>query len=289
MSCMMLSPAHIATVAHGLSYLLNQSEMCQLSAADELRDALGACRYPHDFLYDDRRIYPVLYRHNEAAYEGRYKAEPDETDEVPAMPDNVPHLLHRLDYNKHYFLDADFFKFLKLLDCYIYQCEEQATADTNLQKALVKTSNHLYASAARSNGFRPALTNSTKHRPPLHPAPLKISTTVTPTARTTKSCACNSSFPESRTMKPAPCSKRTVSGGHPVRALGSASLPQTPNMQRTASWSFWTATKANNKSGHPSRAAPIQSGPAPSSRHKCREHRKTRKGDMNHDSQTAKH
>lgn len=101
MSCMMLSPAHIATVAHGLAYLLNQSEMCQLSAADELRDALGACRYPHDFLYDDRRIYPVLYRHNEAAYEGRYKAEPDETDEVPAMPDNVPHLLHRLDYNEH--------------------------------------------------------------------------------------------------------------------------------------------------------------------------------------------
>lgn len=119
MSCMMLSPAHIATVAHGLAYLLNQSEMCQLSAADELRDALGACRYPHDFLYDDRRIYPVLYRHNEAAYEGRYKVEPDETDEVPAMPDNVPHLLHRLDYNEHYFLDADFFKFLKLLDCYI--------------------------------------------------------------------------------------------------------------------------------------------------------------------------
>ena len=136
MSCMMLSPAHIATVAHGLAYLLNQSEMCQLSAADELRDALGACRYPHDFLYDDRRIYPVLYRHNEAAYEGRYKAKPDETDEVPAMPDNVPHLLHRLDYNEHYFLDADFFKFLKLLDCYIYQCEEQATADTNLQKRL---------------------------------------------------------------------------------------------------------------------------------------------------------
>ena len=47
--------------------------------------------------------------------------------------------------------DADFFKFLKLLDCYIYQCEEQATADTNLQKALVKTSNHLYAFAAQQN------------------------------------------------------------------------------------------------------------------------------------------
>lgn len=44
------------------------------------------------------------------------------------------------------------------------------------------------------------------------------------------------------------------------RALGSASLPQTPNMQRTVSWSFWTATKTNNKSGR-SRAAPIQSGP----------------------------
>ena len=34
-------------------------------------------------------------------------------------------------------------------------------------------------------------------------------------------------------------------------------------MQRTASWSFWTATKANNKSGHPSRAVPYESGPAP--------------------------
>ena len=104
-----------------------------------------------------------------------------------------------------------------------------------------------------------------------------MSDAATPTVRTTKSCACNSSFPESRTTKPAPCSKRTVSGGHPVRALGSASLPQTPNMQRTVSWSFWTATKTNNKSGHPSRAAPIQSGPAPSSRHKCREHHENEK------------
>lgn len=151
MSCMMLSPAHIATVAHSLAYLLNQSEMCQLSAAGELYDALSDCKYPHDFLYDDRKIYPVLYRHNELAYEGRYKVEPDETDEVPAMPDNVPHLLRHLSYNEHYFLDADFFKFLKLLDCFIYQCEEQATADTNLQKALVKTSIRLYAFAAHQN------------------------------------------------------------------------------------------------------------------------------------------
>lgn len=49
MSCMMLSPAHIATVAHGLAYLLNQSEMCQLSAADELRDALAALQIPARF------------------------------------------------------------------------------------------------------------------------------------------------------------------------------------------------------------------------------------------------
>lgn len=61
------------------------------------------------------------------------------------------------------------------------------------------------------------------------------------------------------------------------QALGSANLPQTQNMQRTASWSFWTATKANNKGGHPSRAAPHESGPAPSSRHKCREHHENEK------------
>ena len=151
MSCMMLSPAHIATVAHGLAYLLNQSERCQLSAAGELYDALINCKYPHDFLYDDSKIYVVLYRHNELAYTGRYKVKPGEANEVPAMPNNVPHLLHNLSYNEYCFLDADFFKFLKLLDCFIYQCNEQTTADTDLQKALVKTFIRLYAFDAHQN------------------------------------------------------------------------------------------------------------------------------------------
>lgn len=149
MSCMMLSPAHIATVAHGLAYLLNQSEMCQFSAAGELYDALIDCKCTHDF--DDHKIYNVLYRHNELAFNGCYKVDPDEPDEVPAMPDNVPHLLHNLSYNEYCFLDSDFFKFLKLLNCFIYQCNEQATADTDLQKALVKTSIRLYAFDAHQN------------------------------------------------------------------------------------------------------------------------------------------
>lgn len=143
-------PAHIATVAHGLSYLLNQSEMCQLSAADELRDALGACRYPHDFLYDDRRIYPFCTGTTKRRMKGAIRS--SRTKPTKCQPcRTMCRTCCRLDYNKHYFLDADFFKFLKLLDCYIYQCEEQATADTNLQKALVKTSNHLYAFAAQQN------------------------------------------------------------------------------------------------------------------------------------------
>lgn len=71
MSCIQLSEKHISAVAHGLAFILNGAGgMCRLAASyelPELYDALIACRYPHDFLFDDRKIYAVLYKLNEAA------------------------------------------------------------------------------------------------------------------------------------------------------------------------------------------------------------------------------
>lgn len=87
MSCIQLSEKHIAAVAHGLAFILNGAGgMCHLAASyelPELSDALSACRYPHDFLFDDRKIYAVLYKLNEAAYTGRYHLET--ADDVPAI------------------------------------------------------------------------------------------------------------------------------------------------------------------------------------------------------------
>lgn len=89
MSCIQLSTQHIAAVAHGLAFILNGAGgMCHLAASHELPelyDALSICRYPHDFLVDDRKVYAVLYRLNEAAYEGRYNVEPGSADEFPTI------------------------------------------------------------------------------------------------------------------------------------------------------------------------------------------------------------
>ena len=104
MSCIQLSEKHIAAVAHGLAFILNGAGgMCRLAASyelPELYDALIACRYPHDFLFDDRKIYAVLYKLNEAAYTGRYHVEAADAEDFPIMPTVFPHLLHLLDWNE---------------------------------------------------------------------------------------------------------------------------------------------------------------------------------------------
>lgn len=71
MSCIQLSEKHIAAVARGLAFILNGAGgMCRLAASyelPELCDALSACRYPHDFLFDDRNFCtnPDCKRHKE--------------------------------------------------------------------------------------------------------------------------------------------------------------------------------------------------------------------------------
>lgn len=150
MSCIQLSEKHIAAVAHGLAFILNGAGgMDQLSCfaiTSQVCRAFKSCMYPHDSLFDDRKIYSVLYKLNEAAYEDRYQVPSDELDGVPAMPQNFPHLLHLLPWDsKHFTIDRDFYAFTKLLDSFIYQCNEDATRNNPVLKALSGTSRALYA------------------------------------------------------------------------------------------------------------------------------------------------
>lgn len=102
--------------------------------------------YPHDSLFDDRKIYAVLYKLNEAAYEDRYQVPSDELDGVPAMPQNFPHLLHLLPWDsKHFTIDRDFYAFTKLLDSTIYQCSEDVNRDSEVLAALSAISRALYS------------------------------------------------------------------------------------------------------------------------------------------------
>ena len=80
-------------------------------------------------------------RLNEAAYEGRYNVEPCSADEFPAMPQAFPRLLHLLPWDDgRYTIDPDFYAFAKLLDSFIYQCNEDATRNSPVLKALSATS-----------------------------------------------------------------------------------------------------------------------------------------------------
>ena len=153
MSCMFLSDVQIATVAHGLAFLLNGSAgMCSLAAAPELFDALDDCRTsPRDCYFDDAKIFRKLFELNAAAYAGRYSdgAGPEIP---PEMPDRFPHLMQRLNYEGgRYITGQNYFSFVKALDSFIYQCSEDANRGTPPLDALKKTAVRLYTFAVENS------------------------------------------------------------------------------------------------------------------------------------------
>lgn len=141
MSCIHLSTQHTAAVACGVAFMLNGAGgMDHLSGSvvtSKVCRAFKSCMYPLDSLFDDRKIYAVLYRLNESACVDRYHLEPDSTDEVPEMPQDFPHLLHLLNWGGgHYTIDSDFYTFAKLLDSLIYQCDEDVNRGNDILEAL---------------------------------------------------------------------------------------------------------------------------------------------------------
>lgn len=142
MSCFMMPADCLATISKTLESILNCGfNGFGFSAPSSLHDALKDCRDRYGY-YSDCAIFRRLYSLNLAAYNGRYSKGPT-PETIPDMPE-VPALPTMRQYADHHEkLLPWHFKFCKLLDCLIYQADEDATYKAPLFLALVDFS-HRY-------------------------------------------------------------------------------------------------------------------------------------------------
>lgn len=138
MSCFILSERALAALADGMEKVLNMGyNFAGLDAPRSLRDALEENSADKYGFFDTKDIYTQLYKLNARAYSGRYPYDP--ADETPPDFPAVSPLLQRVEWDgkTHCFkITPDHFKYLKLLECLIYQCAEDATDRDPLYLAL---------------------------------------------------------------------------------------------------------------------------------------------------------
>lgn len=146
MSCFVMHPDAIATVAEGLERVLNMGfNVFGMEAPEALREALTAagCADRYDF-FSAEKIYKALYTLNACAYAERYREGLD--DYIPAYPAKVKSLLPLPVWdNGRYIVPAEYYHYTKLLECLIYQCNEGHAAKTELYKGLEAFARHLWA------------------------------------------------------------------------------------------------------------------------------------------------
>ena len=135
MSCFIMTDCAHATLANSLEYILNSGfNRFGFEAPESLHKALHDCRDRYGF-YTAGWIYNRLYALNNAAYEGRYRTEPDPS--IPPMP-TVPALIQERQYaNYHETLQPWHYQLAKLLHCLTYQTSEDATRNDPLHLALM--------------------------------------------------------------------------------------------------------------------------------------------------------
>lgn len=147
MSCFVMEARALAALARGMETILDLGyNYAGFEAPAALAEALKDCCDNCGF-FEEKKIFAALFDLNMQAYAGRYK---EETEPAPEWPDNVPCLLARPTYNRYYQPGADFWKYLKLLDCLIYQITEDATHAAPLRAALVDFSRTLAGYLARN-------------------------------------------------------------------------------------------------------------------------------------------
>lgn len=140
MSCFVMNPRALAAVAQGIETGLNVGyNFLGLSAPESLGRALEDCADKYHF-YSATEIYRRLYDLNARAYNGRYYGSPaDPADTTPPDFPEIPAPLHYAEYDPNSrcrVLTAEHFRYIKLLDCLIYQCCEDATINDPLYLAL---------------------------------------------------------------------------------------------------------------------------------------------------------
>lgn len=123
MSAYVLSNESLIDLAESIRYILDNSNNsnCISLNTKELKNQFRNCDGKSGF-YQTRKIARVLYRFNELAVSSRYG---ESTTEIPDFPNDGKNL---------YMLDR--YRFIKKLECYLYQCDERATYTMPLYKAL---------------------------------------------------------------------------------------------------------------------------------------------------------
>lgn len=132
MSCMIQKPENTAAIAEYISHLLNMGfDFCGMSAPESLFHELDECNIRG--YYEESEIYEKLRDLNRAAYVGRY---PDGLI-VESMGYKENTIDSRAEWTgEHWEIKNWHYKMLKMIQFFNYQCEEDATINDPLHKAM---------------------------------------------------------------------------------------------------------------------------------------------------------
>lgn len=142
MSSYILSIESITDIAESIRYILDNSSNsnCISLNTKELKNQFRNCDGKSEF-YQTRKIARVLYRFNDLAVSSRYD---ESTTEIPDFPNDGKNL---------YMLNK--YRFIKELECYLYQCNEQTTRTMALYKALNDLLHSIYrAEIHKSDNYK---------------------------------------------------------------------------------------------------------------------------------------
>lgn len=145
MSCFILNDRALAALADGMEKTLNMGyNFAGMDAPQNLRDVLEeSCADKYGF-FEAKLIYNELYKLNARAYTGRYPYDP--ADETPPDFPAVSPLVQLIEWDgaaRCFKITPEHFKYMKLLECLIYQCAEDATYRDPLYLALKDFRNNL--------------------------------------------------------------------------------------------------------------------------------------------------
>ena len=144
MSAIQMESTRIAQLADYIATLNNCGfDFFGYSIPEELHRELMDCRDIYG-LMAAKKVYKRLYDLNAAAVAGRYNREQEPAPDMPTVAplhhprDNAP--LETDDNFKRWYekIGPEHYQLLKTLKCFTYQCNEDATANDPLYKALEK-------------------------------------------------------------------------------------------------------------------------------------------------------
>lgn len=121
MSCFVMDDRAVSAIANTIDTLLFVGyNYFGFECPESLREALHGCT-------GAKKIYTALYKTNLQAYNGRYR---ESIEEIPEFTDDCE-IKKRPEYKDHHYVVQPWhYQFAKLVDCYIYQLEEEATRNS---------------------------------------------------------------------------------------------------------------------------------------------------------------